>query len=275
MIRSLSCGLVVALAATALAQQPAAEKTPPPENKEQIEAALKLTKEAASKYEFAIGPQNSTPELIAEPILKWSNPSVGEIHGNVFLWTLDGRPAIVSSIFKWFSPHTHMSHEFHSLSEQPVRAKYEGAEVWNTSEPGLKFATLADLPPPAAGKPQRLLQMRDFARACTAIKHDKDGTQVELRLLTQPIYRYESPQAGVIDGALFVFVQGTDPEVFLLVEAREEGGKREWQYAASRMNSLGMDLKHRGREIWKMDLLPSSDIYSHRKPYTSFMHKMP
>src|SRR5262245_25946130 len=164
----LLCLALCAGVQAAFAQQPAAESKPPenkPENKAQIEAALKLTKEAAGKYEFSIGSEKpARPELISEPVLHWSNPAVGEIHGNVFLWTLGGRPAIVSSIFKWFSPHTHMSHEFHSLSEQPLRGKYDGKVVWNTTEPGLKFAAISELPAPAAGKPQRLLQMREFAR---------------------------------------------------------------------------------------------------------------
>src|SRR6185295_15046420 len=120
-------------------------------------------KEAADKYEFTLGADRKTRvELIAEPILKWSNPSVGEIHGNVFLWTNGGRPAVVSSIFKWFSPHTHMSHEFHSLSEQPVRGKYEGKGVWVAEKPGVRFSSMPESPQPATGKTQRLSQMRDF-----------------------------------------------------------------------------------------------------------------
>ena len=38
--------------------------------------------------------------------------------------------------------------------------------------------------------------------------------------LSQPLYRYGGDDSGVLDGGLFVFVQGTDPEVFLLIEAR-------------------------------------------------------
>jgi hypothetical protein len=102
-----------------------------PVNKEQIEAALKLTKEAAAKYEFTIGQtQPADVKLHADPILLWSNPAVGEIHGNVFLWTVDGRPAVVGSLYKWFTPHTHLSHEFHSLAETPLSARYEDKEVW-------------------------------------------------------------------------------------------------------------------------------------------------
>jgi hypothetical protein len=260
------------------AAAPAQAVVPPASSvseKEQIEAALKLTKEAAVKYEFALSESSERAELLAEPLLKWSNPAQGEIHGNVFLWTAGGRPAVVASIFKWFSPHTHMSHEFHSLWEQPLRGKVDGQEVWTTSEPGLDFAPLEGAPPPAAGKGQRLLQMRELARACAATKRERNGNVSELRLLTQPIFRYAAPQAGIIDGALFTFVQGTDPEVFLLLEARESGGKPQWQFAATRMNGVGFDLRYRDKPIWKAEIMPWGDISGHRLPYTSFRHEMP
>jgi hypothetical protein len=271
----ISAGWLIALLPAVGIAQEAAPSASSVNEKQQIEAALKLTKEAAGQYEFLLGESGERAELLAEPLLKWSNPAQGEIHGNVFLWTSGGRPAVVASIFKWFSPHTHMSHEFHSLWEQPLRGKANGKELWPVSEGGLKFAPLPDAPAPAAGKGQRLLQMRELARACAATKRERDGNLSELRLLTQPIYRYAAPQADITDGALFVFVQGTDPEVFLLLEAREAGGKPQWQFAATRMNGVGFELKYRDQPIWKAEIMPWADISGHRLPYTSFYHAMP
>jgi hypothetical protein len=141
--------LVLGVSATVVGQAP-----PPLDsagiNKQQIETALKLTREAAERYEITLDDaDHSTAKLLPDPILHWSNPAAGEIHGNVFVWTAAGRPAAVASIFKWFTPHTHMSHEFHSLAIVPLRAKYSGAEVWGTSAPGVKFVPLAEAPPPA------------------------------------------------------------------------------------------------------------------------------
>ncbi|MAG94065.1 MAG: hypothetical protein CMJ48_09980 [Planctomycetaceae bacterium] len=53
----------------------------------------------------------------------------------------------------------------------------------------------------------------------------------QLRRLSQPIYRYESDNANLLDGAMFAFVQGTDPEVFLLLEARSKGNNHQWEFA--------------------------------------------
>src|SRR5262245_25197285 len=118
----LSLGVLAAIALSASAAALAQERTPEgdatPVNKELIDAALKLTQSEAAKYELTLADEGkSVARLQKDPVLKWSNPSVGEIHGNVFLWTVESRPVAVGSLFKWFTPHTHMSHEFHSLTE--------------------------------------------------------------------------------------------------------------------------------------------------------------
>lgn len=261
--------LVLGVSATVVGQAP-----PPLDsagvNKQQIETALKLTREAAERYEITLDDvDHSTAKLLPDPILRWSNPAAGEIHGNVFVWTAAGRPAAVASIYKWFAPHTHMSHEFHSFALVPLRARYSGAEVWTTSAPGVKFVPLAEAPSPAASAPQRLLQMRQLAKDFFATKKDRDGSVSELRLLTQPIYRYQAASQQLLDGALFVFVQGTDPEVFLLLEARGPAGNEQWTFAAARMNSVAFTLRRHDKEMWSIDIMPWSDVSSHREVYTT------
>jgi hypothetical protein len=164
----------------------------------------------------------------------------------------------------------HMSHEFHSLSESPLAGNYEKAEVWRTREGGLPFAPLADAPAPAASAQQRLLQFRRLAREFSVTKQERDDTKQELRLLTQPLYRYAAPQAGIADGALFVFVQGTDPELFLLLEARGEADAAKYHFAASRMNGVGFTMRRGDREVWSVPVMPWRDIGTHAEVYTSF-----
>ena len=277
---AIDCFLLAIVAAGLLVPSaPAQEKAGPqeaPVNKEQIEAALKLTTESAEKYKFIL--ENETkeePKLVGEPILRWSNPAAGEIHGNVFLWTVNGRPAVVGSLFKWFSPHTHMSHEFHSLAETPLKGLYDDVEVWAPREAGLRFEALPEAPKPAVSVAQRLLQMRRFAKDFSATKKERDGNQQELRLLPQPVYRYASPKQQLVDGGLFVFVQGTDPEVFLLLEARGEGDAARWAFAATRMNSVAFRLRYHDREVWLAEIMPWKDAGSHAEAYTTFMFKMP
>jgi hypothetical protein len=269
--------LAAALAcAAAVSAQQAAPDEPPAVSKERIASALALTQSEAAKYEITlVEDEKSIAALQKEPVLKWSDPTVGEIHGNVFLWTIDERPVAVGSLFKWLSPHTHMSHEFHSLTEMPLAARYERREVWRTSKGGLTFAPVPGAEQPAGTENRRSLQMRDLAKGFAATKTDRNGDQTVLRLLPRPAYRYASPKQDVLDGGLFVLVQGTDPEVFVLLEARGKGDKAQWMFAATRMNSVGFELRFQDKPIWSAEIMPWRDVGSHAEPYTSFMFKMP
>jgi hypothetical protein len=53
--------------------------------------------------------------------------------------------------------------------------------------------------------------------------------------LSTPLYRYEKPPGDVLEGAVFAFVLGTDPELLLVLEARRDEGATVWQYALARM----------------------------------------
>lgn len=264
---------LIAIAPLARTQEPA-ETPEVTVNKELIEAALKLTKEGAVKYSIALE-DGTKLKLLPDPILRWSNPSVGEIHGNVFLWTSGDRPAVVGSFYKWFTPHTHLTHEFHSLAEQPLVARRDDAEVWTTKQAGLAFKALAEAPAPAPSAASRLLQMKRLARDFAATKVERDGAKQEMRLLPQPIYRYAAPDKQLLDGALFVLVQGTDPEVFLLLEAQGADGKEAWHFAATRMNGVGFSLRYQDKEIWSVEIMPWRDITSHAETYTTFQFNMP
>ena len=67
---------------------------------------------------------------------------------------------------------------------------------------------------PAATPAQRLRQMRNYAGEFTSDQTRRDGITRDNRLLTQPIYRYRGAESPLINGAVFVFAQGTNPEVY-------------------------------------------------------------
>jgi hypothetical protein len=251
------------------AQKPA-EK---PANRENIDAALKLTQAAAAEYEILVDNDKKPLELQREPVLQWSNPIEGEIHGNVFLWMRDGRPLVVASLHKWFSPKTNMAHEFHSLAEEPLSARFHGKPVWKTNEAGLSFVDVPKADVPAAGEAQRLVQLRQFARNFAVTKKNYDRVESELRLLPKPLHSYSAPKHGLVQGALFVFVQGTDPDLFLLIEARGEklAGTR-WQFAVARMTGAAeLRLRYRDQQIWKAEMLSRAEYTDPKRVYTNFI----
>ena len=96
---------------------------------------------------------------------------------------------------------------------------------------------------------------------------------LELRLLPQPIHRYASQEEGLVDGALFVFAQGTDPETMLLFEARKNGENYEWQYACARVTWAPVNVVYQSKEVWNVgywDRVPNPT-----RPYVVFKNKRP
>jgi hypothetical protein len=110
--------------------------------------------------------------------------------------------------------------------------------------------------------------MRTIAERFSAEDHFETKSWNALRLLTKPLVRYGKASAKVEDGALFSFVLGTDPEVFLMLEARPAKDGLEWQYALAPMTCYPVktwlkgkdDGSTKGREVWSLPLrLPADD----------------
>src|SRR5205823_6238465 len=85
---------------------------------------------------------------------------------------------------------------------------------------------------PAATAAVRLSQLRQLSRSFAVHMEAVNGNW-ELRLLSQPIFRYGTDGSDVIDGALFAYVwtTGTDPEFLLLLECRKTPDGPRWHYA--------------------------------------------
>ena len=163
--------------------------------------------------------------LVEKPIYVWTNPtrSRGQ-HGAVFVWNDRGRPVAVGSIFSHPETGQRMvCHEFHSLATGtllPERGPDQ--QRWDPKAP-IKFEPLPSAPAVEASPARRLIQMRSLARDFTAHSIDYQMERWELRLLAQPLYRYDKPEGEIVDGALFAWVTsaGTDPEVIVALEAEE------------------------------------------------------
>jgi hypothetical protein len=231
---------------------------------------LALATREAESYTFRTEAGAARFALRAEPILRWTNPVVGTIHGGVFLWTDKGRPEVVASIYQWYSPFTHRTDEFQSLATGTFVAERDGRPVWTPARPGVEFRLVPDAPVPAGSPAGRFRQMRALAAEFTGRQTDRQGVDRDMRLLAQPVYRYEATEGDPIDGALFAFVLGTDPEAFLLIEACRAGDASQWQYATARMNSIHLRINRQGREVWSVPELPWSQVGDRREPYTTF-----
>jgi hypothetical protein len=191
-----------------------------------------------------------------QPILRWSNPVRDNLNdGVIFLFFEGERPRGVVTVWA-DSPQADLAHgklwrEFVSLSGEPLVCQREGAELWSPRTGGVVDQPFKDAPPPAAKPAQRLTQMRDLARRFVAANYKMD-VRNELRLLTQPLYRYAKEDGDILDGALFAFVEGNDPEVLLLLEAvSANGGKsHSWHFSMARMTGYRVSANLDGREVF-------------------------
>jgi len=202
--------------------------------------------------------------------------------GSVFAYTFKG-----GSGERW------VAHEFHSLAAAPLIGKWRGDDAWSPDVPGVEWKEVPEAPTkdktvpaeiaPAETANARLRQMRQIGRRLAAHSTDSSDSRWELRLITQPIYQYppekpnsvspkrergttsESPKrergtaeqspapSNTIGGGVFLFCQGTDPEVILLLEARQSGDRRTWHYALAPFTDYGLSVTLDSKEVWSLE----------------------
>jgi hypothetical protein len=249
----LGVSLAIVLGVAVTAQEPApqeqgesaAERSDPEKSEApKIDSKEWLRQRQAAFAEYELQGQDAARPFMLEPdpVLKWSNAERGTNIGGVFLWTERGRPAMIACAFIFKDK---VNHEFQSLSDREIIASRKGEEVHRFG-PGVEWKPLAEAPAPAAKRTARLTQFRRQAERFRVQFGTKKWSPA--RLLNQPVYR--SPESLTqSDIAVFQFVQGTDPECVLLLEAAE--GK--WQYALARETKWGLKVEIDGREVWSCE----------------------
>lgn len=196
-------------------------------------------------------------DLHAVPLLYYSNPvRNNDQHGTMFLWTEEGRPAVLGSVWSAIDRRNAgfriITHEFHSLADDSeIQSSIGGQLHWASGEPGIAWRTLeevAAMPAPADTRAARLVQMRALARRFSAKISGEEET--ELRLMPQPLYRYPENIPGGVDGGLFVYSLATDPELVLLIEQSKDSEGSLWKVAFARFGNLAMEVKDGDRTLW-------------------------
>ncbi len=258
------------------AQEPDAQLDERKLAKQRADATIKLGQEHAANYAiYRDGHRDAEFKLHPAVVFRFTNPvpqeaggRAQELYGGVFLWINHGRPEVVVSIFRVYSPGTpFVVHELTSLSDHRVVAERDGTRQWYPDRAGIKHQIVRDAPRPAETPRGRLTQMRAMARGFVAKKNDGKNRTTKLRLLSKPLYRYDSGDPAVTDGALFAFADGTDPEVLLLLEARHGEGADQWYFATARLNQLHIELFHQERKVWEAPYLTRATWRNREAPY--------
>lgn len=200
------------------------------------------------------------PTMTLKPveIFQWGNAirsgQLGVVHG----WVGEGRLLAVSTVFTSRVDQRYViSHEWVSLAPEGLQAEFGGSTYWNPPARDDRSRPWEPLTVPAETRVTRLRQMRSLMSELSGYSLSSYGEQTrwELRLLPQPLYRQaeETPAGGPLDAALFAFVSsaGTDPELFVQLEARRvEGREPRWFWSAGRFSDHSLFLQRDGETIW-------------------------
>jgi hypothetical protein len=231
------------------------EKEKAKEEEAQREQQLKNMKRSAAQH--LVSPAGNAKrqfKLHETAIIRFSNPLSGCKDGAMYIWLDHGRPQAILKLYTY--DNEYYSHEWQSLSEDELVVEREGKTIWNPTEPGITFRECGDAPKPAESAAERLRQMKSLAGKFSTTYTDvpRDSKPVEMRLLTQPLYRYETGNdPNCLDGAIFAFAITTAPPAILLFEARKVGESHKWHYAFARMATGATVAKIGEKEVFSVE----------------------
>jgi hypothetical protein len=240
------------------AQDPPADKTggktpdiAPPTANELRDKRVLFMKSALARYTVQVGDRKE-PATVGDPCLRWTNPISGSADGILGVYAHNGgRPAAIGQFFlnggkKWVN-------EFTIIPESDVTILRSGQLFWSPSEYVCKLTDLPRSPLPAAKAALRLAQMRAIAAEFSVIdSFGATATKQTLRLLPQPVYRY-SEKGKILDGAVFIFALGTDPECCLLVEASQDNDSSRYRYAIAPMSIYQLEARYKDTPVWAIE----------------------
>ena len=234
----------------------------------------------AARYELALPkakPGDRFP-LVGRATYTWSRSGAqGGTYGAVYVWTDRGNAAAVACL--WRDPYTNgrlsICHELHSLAPVAIESHGPEAATWKPKS-GVKRIALPDAPVPAETAVGRMSQMRALCRDFTAWSEGSAGDRTELRLLPQPLYRFQSTNPDVLDGGLFAFVcsVGTDPEIFLQLEAVRTADGPRWHAVLGRFSHMNLFVRFQDKELWRA-IRDEENPISHNADETYWVFHVP
>jgi hypothetical protein len=227
----------------------------PKEISEELRAEhLAYMKEVAASITLA--ESGSKVKLLEEPVLRYVDNTRRLHESSLWIWSAGGRPSAMLAVeFYPRSPKgPRWLYEFASLSTERISATREPDLRWTAKGPGLVLEILEGAGPPADKAVRRLAQMKEIRNRFTAHETAVVGGRIELRPLTSPLFRYSDLEAEILDGAIFAFANGTNPEVLLVLEvhARKDAAGA-WRYGLIQTTGAALTVELGGKEVWQRE----------------------
>lgn len=209
-----------------------------------------------------VGEKEKEIERVDDPVFSYAEPTreTGGI-GTLWVFGSKGRPAALLAQSK-ADGRPVWGYELAALLEGVSVEMHDGWK-W-TPKSALKMTPLESGPPPADSEVRRLTQIKSLVEQFS-LSEEYGGESFELRLLPRPVYRYQDLDDGLIDGALFIFAHGTNPEAVAVIECREETKGPVWSYGFLPLAGAAVTAKLDGKAVWTKELTRESraqELYS-------------
>lgn len=190
--------------------------------------------------------RETVAELRLTPLLLYADNARDVTNSSLWLWERAGQAVGVTAL-EWHPTGENRGRwtfEFATLCADRIRITLPSA-TWTTDP--TRAAQIANAPAVAETRPQRLLQMKQLAERFTVVEQHPAEGRVQLRRLTAPVYT--QPDDG--DSALFVFANGTNPEVALLITVLRDGEKENsWAFRAAALSATELTLLLDDHKVW-------------------------
>jgi hypothetical protein len=204
-------------------------------------------------------------KLATTPVLRYTDPGGITTDASIWVWGGQGRPAIMAGVFfltqadrdpKW-------SCELLSLADGGVAVSSDVGWSWAPDKGNLEWLAIEGAPGDSSR--QRLRQMKEIAGRYEITTFERT-LKSQLRLMVQPLYRYADEERGLIDGAIFSYAAGTNPEALLLVECRKADEASSWHAAFARFGANFCQARKGEAVVWEC---PAVQRWDAKAPYFS------
>ncbi len=201
-------------------------------------------------------------ELNPNPVLVYDDVVRGHESGTLWVWGKTGRPVALMELYRDGDKAQPTIHALTMTSPDLIRFKGHMGPQWTPESSHFNLQDVPNSPEVGDTRVVRMRQMKAVARQFTA--HELWGGRQQLRLLIQPVHRYEDESNNVVDGAVFVLAHATNPEVILQIEAIADNDKQRWKYSLARLGSAELHVEFDNKEVWSA---PSTGTGTPLEPY--------
>src|SRR5436190_6855488 len=203
------------------------------------------------------------------PLFRYDDETRGYVDGTVWRLGETGRPlAIITAELhpNYLGSGPCVVYDFLSLTGRPFTALSPDIPGWSPRGPAVVLEKLPNSPETSTVAAKRLIQLKEQSRRFSGTQEVKeiDKSFVHLRLLPREIERYAPGPEKLSDGAVFLFANGRNPAILLVIET---DGKN-WQYGIGRLSMPStLEMRLDDKVVWSQPHISGSPGWT--EPYNA------